>query len=406
MTFPRGLRALNHRDFRLFWLGQMGSQVGTWMHAVAQAWLVLQLTGSAFRLGLVGTLQWGPMLVLSPLAGVLADRWPRRWLLLATQTTLGLQALALAALVTAGAVEYWHVAALALVMGLANVVDVPARQSFVTDMVGRADLVNAISLNAAVFNAARVVGPALGGVLIARLGVGPVFLVNGLSFAIVLAALGAVRTPGIAAGQRAPLLGALAEALRYVLGTPQVRVVFLMLSVVSLCVFNFNVFVPLLARQALGLGARGFGFLMAAVGVGAVAGALALAARRGQPPLRLIAGAGTTACAGILALAATRGFGAALVLLFLVGLASISFMAACNTSVQVRVPDAMRGRVMGLYTTIFGGMFPVGAFVTGSLAEAFGIRTALAVNGGAGLLGLGLVALWWRRAGRRYPPRA
>lgn len=372
------------------------------MQSVAQAWLVLQLTDSPFRLGLIGTLQFAPILLFSVIAGALADRLPKRRVILATQAVLSLQALTLAALVGTGHVQYWHVGVLALVYGLANVLDMPARQAFIVEMVGKADLVNAVALNSAAFNGARIVGPAVAGLLIARFGVAPAFLLNGLSFVIVIAALLAVRARGLPRPRRVATLGAeMLEGVRYATRTPRVAVILSLVCVVSLCVFNFTIFVPLLARSVLRLGAEGFGFLMAAVGAGAVSGALALAGLGGrQSSLRAIFTAGTLACAATLALAMVADFRAAVVLLFVLGFFAIVFIASCNTTLQLTAPDALRGRVMSLHALMFGGVFPIGSFLVGTIAEAFGIRAALAAAGAAGLLGVALVGVRWRTRAR------
>ncbi len=398
MTFPGGLRALNHRDFRVFWTGQLVSLVGTWMQSVAQSWLVLQLSDSALKLGLIGTFQFAPVLLFSVVAGALADRLPKRRLILATQTALCLQALALTALVWTGHVRYWHVALLALLLGCANVIDMPTRQAFVVEMVGRGDLVNAVALNSAAFNGARIVGPAVAGLLIARFGLAPAFLLNGLSFLVVLGALLLVRAEGAPRPRAGTTMGEeVLEGLRYALGTPRIALMLSLVLVVSLFVFNFTVFVPLLTRSVLQLGAEGFGFLMAALGVGAVTGALALATLGSrQTPLRAIFVAGGLSCVALLALSATALFREAVLLLFLTGFYSIVFIASCNTTLQLTTPDELRGRVMSLHTLMFGGVFPLGAFMTGALAEAFGVPTALRVAGGGGLVGMAAIALWWR----------
>jgi len=402
MTFPSGLRALDHRDFRVFWSGQLVSLVGTWMQSVAQAWLVLQLTDSPFRLGLIGTLQFAPILLFSVVAGALADRFPKRRLILATQGVLCLQALTLAALVATGHVRYWHVGVLALVYGLANVLDMPSRQSFIVEMVGRADLVNAVALNSAAFNGARIVGPAVAGLLIARFGMAPAFLLNGLSFVVVIGALLAVRARGLPRPRREATLGEeIREGVRYATRTPRVALILGLVGVVSLCVFNFSIFVPLLTRGVLRLGADGFGFLMAALGAGAVSGALALAALGGrQSPLRAIFTAGMLACAATLALATVGDFRTAVVLLYVLGFFAIVFVASCNTTLQLTTPDELRGRVMSLHALVFGGVFPLGSFLVGTIAEAFGIRAALAAAGAAGFCGVAAILAWWRARGR------
>jgi MFS family permease len=394
---PGPLRALAHRDFRLFCSGQVVSQVGTWMQSVAQAWLVLELTDSPLRLGLVGTLQFTPILLLSVVAGVLADRLPKRRLLVATQSVMGAQALTLAILVTSGQVRYWHVAVLAAVYGLANALDNPARQSFVAEMVGRADLPSAIALNSAIFNSARVVGPALAGLAIARWGTATAFAVNALSFVAVITALLALRTEGAPRARDDRRLGSeIAEGVAYALRTPRILLVLGLVLVVSVFLFNNNVMVPLLARQGLGQDAHGFGLLMAALGVGAVTGALTLARGLGRPSVpSLILPALVLATATITLSLVTR-FGVAAALLAVMGFCGIRVMAGANTSHQLTVPDELRGRIMGLHMLVFAGMSPFGAFMLGALAERFGIRTTLAVAGACGLTGIAGLALWWR----------
>ena len=397
MTFPSGLRALNHRNFRRFFIGQAVSLVGTWMQSVAQSWLVLQLTDSAFKLGLIGALQFAPVLAFAVLAGALADRLPKRRVLLGTQTLLATQALTLAALVWSGHVRFWHVGLLALVLGFANALDMPARQSFVADLVVKEDVVNAVALNSAAFNAARIVGPAVAGLLIARVGVAPAFVVNGLSFLVVIAALLATNVQGHSrrAGPTT-ILEEIREGLAYARHTPRIRFILSVLLVVSLSVFNFSVLVPLLARNVLHQGAEGFGFLMAAIGLGAVAGALTLGMLGRRPRLRVIVGAGALACAAFLGVAFVRDFALALAVLFVVGFAAIIAAAGCNTTLQVIAPDALRGRVMSLYVLIFGGSFPVGAFLMGAISERWGVSTAFFVGGATGLLGLAVIMIAWR----------
>jgi predicted MFS family arabinose efflux permease len=403
MLFPSGLRALNHADFRRFCTAQFVSQVGTWMHSVAQAWLVLQLTDSPLLLGLIGTLQFGPMLVFSVVAGAIADRLRKRRLLMLTQSALAVQAFTLAALVASGYVEYWHVGVLATLAGCANTLDNPARQSYVVEMVGKGDVINAVALNSATFNAARVLGPAAGGLLIARFGIVPAFLINGTTFLVMLATLARARAEGrpVRAGgttMRQEIL----EGLRYAHRTQEIRLILAILLVVSLCVFNFSVFVPLLARTVLGESAEGFGFLMAAVGVGAVAGALTLgAAVRQAPSPPLLFTTAALACAALLSVSTVREFWLAALALFATGFAGIMTLAGCNTALQTAAPDHLRGRLMSLYVLVFGGSFPVGSLVVGAVSERWGVSTAFFVNGAAGLLALsGLLAAWRLRPRR------
>jgi predicted MFS family arabinose efflux permease len=397
MPLPAGLRAFRHRDFRLFFAAQLLAQVGTWMQTVAQSWLVLQLTGSPFLLGLMGTLQFGPILLFSIASGAVADRLPKRRLLMATQAALAAQALALAGLVASGQVRYWQVAVLGFLTGLANVLDQPARQSFVAELVGPADVANAVALNSASFNAARIVGPALGGLLIARHGVVPAFLLNCAGFLVVIAALDRLAAAGAPRPRPGGRLGQeIGEGLRYAARTPQIVLPLALLFVVSLFVFNFTVYVPLVVRTVLDLGAEGFGFLMAALGVGAVAGALTVGTLA-RPPAPLMVGAGALACAGLLLLAGADRPALAVVALFWTGFFGLVVVASCNTALQLAAPDALRGRVMSLYTLVWGGVFPIGAFEVGSIAERWGVTRALLVNGTLGLLGIGAIGVWWRR---------
>ena len=398
MPLADGLRALHHDDFRRFFAAQLASQTLSWMQTVAQSWLVLSLTPSPFKLGLIGALQFAPILLFSLATGALADRVEKRRLLVWAQTAFGCQSLLLAGLVASGRVEYWHVAVLAFTAGLASVVDSPARQALVADMVGRGDIGNAVALNSASFNAARIVGPALGGLIIARWGVVPTFVLNAAGFVVAVAVLLRLRSAGAPRpGRAGTVLEGIGEGIAYVRRTAEVRLCLGLLLVVSLFVFNFTIYVPLVVRTVLGLGAEGFGFLMAALGAGAVTGALvvaALGARR--PPLPVMFATATVACLGLLALGAARAFWAAAGVLFVTGLSGLILVASCNTLMQLGSPDELRGRVMSLYILVWGGVFPLGAFMVGAMSERWGVGRALVVNGTAGLAVVVALAAWWR----------
>ena len=403
MRFPNGLRALDHRDFRLFICGQLISLVGTWMQSVAQSWLVLELTGSAFKLGIIGTLQFGPMLLFSFLAGAVADRVHKRRMIIATQTALMLQAFVLALLCWSGHARYWHVAILAACYGLANTLDMPARQAFVVEMVeGHADLPNAIALNSAMFSSARMIGPAVAGLVIARYGVAPAFALNGLSFLAVIFALSAMHAEGRPApGERGSVKAEIIAGLRYARHTPVVSLVLSLLLCVSLFVINHNVMVPLLARNVLHQQAHGFGLMMSALGTGAVVGALAVALWGRRPPLRMLFASAVLSAGTTLALGAARSFLAAVVLLAMMGFFQIVFMASCNTTLQDVAPAHMRGRVMSLYAFVFAGITPVGSLLMGTLAQWLGVLAVYTVGGGLGLAGvLALAWAWARSKGR------
>ena len=406
MRLPHGLRALAHGEYRRFHFAQLVALVGGWMQAVAQAWLVLQLTGSPFKLGLISTLQFSPVLLFAVVTGAVADRLPKRRLLVITQTTLACQALLLGALVATGLVEYWHVAVLGLLLGFANVFDQPARQSYVMDLVGKDDVASAVALNSAAFNAARIVGPAVAGVLIGRVGVGPVFFINSVGFVGVILTLLRLEARGLPARERrATILEEIVEGLRYARRTPRLLLALGLVLSVSLFVFNFTVYVPLLARTVLGLGAEGFGFLMASLGVGAVAGALTVGGFGSrEPELGRMFLSAAVAFAALLGLGLTRHVWTAAPLLFVTGYFGIMLMATCNTSMQLRAPDALRGRVMSLYTWVTGGVFPIGAFLVGSISQAWGVSAAFLWNGTLGLVTLAGIMLWWRLRARAPRP--
>ncbi|HEY7677005.1 MAG TPA: MFS transporter [Candidatus Methylomirabilis sp.] len=403
MRFPSGIRALTHRDYRLFWSGQAVSLIGSWMQTVGQSWLVLELTNSPFKLGAVAALQWMPMLFLSFVGGALADRMAKRRLIIGTQTALLIQAFVLSGLVWSGHVRYWHVAVLACLLGIVNTADIPARQSFIVEMVGPEDLINGIALNSAAFNAARVVGPAVAGLLIARFGIAPAFLLNGLSFLAVIGALLAMRAEGLPRPRRGTTMAQeIAEGIRYAVASPRVSLILSLVLAISIFVINYGVMVPLLARDVLHQDAHGFGLLMAAIGGGALAGAFALALLgQGRPPLALVITPAILISAATLSLADVRQFWLAATVLGLVGLCHTLFLGSCNTTLQLGAPGELRGRVMGLYAFVFSGVTPIGSLFMGSVAETLGVPAAYAAGGGLGLLSVAALVAAWRYRHRR-----
>lgn len=410
MPFPAAVGSLNHQDFRRFFAGQLVSLIGTWMQSVGQSWLILDLTTSPFKLGLIAALQFLPVLVLVIPAGAWVDRLPKRRLIMLTQTAFMLQAFILSALVFTHRVQYWHVALLAAAYGCVNAFDIPARQSFVVEMAGKVHLSNAIALNAAVFNGARVVGPAVAGLLIARYGVAMAFLINGLSFLAVILALFGVQARGLPGPRTgAHLYQEIGEGLTYAWRSPLISLVLGLLLAISLFVINFNVLVPLLAKDVLQQGAEGFGLLMSAYGVGAMVGAVVLAASaRERPSLPVLVGAGLLLCLFTMLIRAAGGMGFAALLLLGAGFFQTSFTANCNAALQSVAPDEMRGRVMSLYVLVFTGISPFGALFSGAIAEAFGPLNGFLVGGGLGLL-TSLAFLAWQRGrtgGVQLEPRA
>ena len=398
MKLPVAFSALGQRDFRVFWLGQLVSLIGTWMQRVGQAWLVLELTNSAFKLGLISALQFTPVLLFAVPGGAIADRLSKRRLLMLTQSVLMLQSVALTVLVWTGHVRYWHVALLALLYGLAQSIDMPTRQSFISDLVGKTHLMNAVALNSSMFNSARLVGPAVAGLLIARYGLPQTFLLNALSFVAVLGALWMLRTEGAPhPGGRATFTERIRGGLQYAATTPLIRFILTLLLAVSFFVLNFNVLVPLVVKHVLGGGADQFGWLMASLGGGAIAGGLTLAVLvHGRPPMVLPVAAGLLVSAGTLALAFAPSFALASATLVLMGASQITFQATCNTLLQLTAPDHLRGRVMSLYAVVFAGVTPFGALTIGWMAESFGTPAACLLGGSGGLVSVAALAVLWR----------
>ncbi|KYH32301.1 MFS transporter [Neomoorella mulderi] len=393
----QALAALRHRNFRLFWCGQLISLMGTWMQNMAQGWLVLQLTNSPFLLGLVSAIQFTPLLVLALVAGVVADRVPKRRLLIITQSSLMLLAFILGILTLTGVVRYWQVLILAGLLGIVNTFDMPARQSFVVEMVGKKDLMNAIALNSSIFNAARIIGPALAGLVIGRLGMAASFLLNAASFVAVIGGLLLIRVPEESWPQQAEtrILEKISEGLNYIRQTPVILQAITLMASLSILTMNFNVLIPVLARNTLRQQAEGYGLLMSASGIGAFGGAVMLAFLSKVGPRRqLLLGGAAGLCFFQLLLAATRSYLLALLLLAFTGWSMITFTASVNTTLQLNVPDNLRGRVMSVYSLVFGGVTPIGSLFSGSIAHLWGAPAALATGAMMGMSSLIIIMLW------------
>ena len=399
-----GMSAFQHRNYRLFFGGQAISLVGTWMQQVAQAWLVLELTHDPIWLGIVAAAQFLPVMILGLFAGVAADALPKRRVLLWTQTAMMALAAILAVLVMLGHVEVWMILVLASLLGVANAVDMPVRQAFSMELVGREDVGNAVALNSAMFNGARVIGPAAAGLAIAAFGVGPAFAINALSFLAVIVGLRMMDERELHLPTRIArpdsaraVVRNLAEGLQYVRGTPVVLLAIVVVGSVATVGMNFNVLIPAFAQNDLASGAAGYGFLMAASGVGSLLAAVRLVIGGRPRPVRLATGAVILGVAS-LALAVTREFPVAFVLMVLVGFGSILMAATGNTTIQLAVPDHLRGRVMSVYTTAFSASVPIGGLAMGAVASALGVPVAIAIGGGLSLL-IGLGAWLWGRHG-------
>ena len=389
------LRALGHRNFRLFATGQLISLIGTWMDQVAESWLVYRLTGSAVLLGFIGFSSQIPVFLLAPLGGTIADRYDRRKLLIATQAASMFLAGTLAALTLSGRVRVWHIFALAALLGVVNSVDIPTRQAFVVQLVGREDLINAIALNSSMFNGARIVGPAIAGVLVASIGEGWCFFANAVSYVAVIVGLGMIRLPARAA-RSAPssTFSQIAEGVRFVRQAAPVRALLILLGVVSFLGMPYAVLMPIFAQEILHSGARGLGILMGASGAGALLGSVSLAFRRGLKGLGSWVAFATVAFGTSLVLfSLSRRFWLSAACLVPVGFSFMVAMASSNTLVQSMAPDALRGRVMALYSMMFMGMAPFGALLAGSLAHRIGAPRTVAINGAVCVVA-GLVFRW------------
>ena len=380
--------------FRWYWASQLVSGVGTWAQAVAQSWLVLELTHSAVMLGTVTMLQFLPLLIFPLLGGVIADRLPRRRMLVATQSAAMIQALLLGALVATGTVQLWEVAVLALMLGLTNAFNNPAAQAFVPELVGAELVADAVAINSIQFNLARMVGGAVGGIAVAWWGIAGALFLNAASYLPAIVVLALIRPRHVTVRQRRPdvrLVQELTEGLRYAVRTPSVRPVVALFGVVGLLGFNWQVALPLLA-VALHGGVTGFGTLMSALGAGSLVAGVVLARNR-RPSERRLALGGLAMGALLVLLGLSSWYGVSLALMVVAGFAGVVAAVTANTLLQIRTPDALRGRIMSIYVLLMGGTTPVGAFLLGTIAGGWGIQAGLLVFGTLTIVAIGAIQL-------------
>ena len=384
-------RALCSRNYRLFLAGQSVSMVGTWMQQVAMSWLVYRITGSVFLLGVVGFTSQIPTFLFAPVAGVLADRWNRRRLLIITQALAMFQAALLAAVVLSGTVQVWHIVVLSLLLGVVNAFDIPIRQSFVVEMVyQREDLGNAIALNSSMVNGARLIGPAIAGLLVASVGEGACFVLNSISYLAVLVALVAMRLNPIPQHlkQRRNVFYELREGFTYAYGFGPIRSILLLIALVSLMGMPYAVLIPVFAKEVLHGGAHTFGFLMTASGCGALAGTVYLASRKSVVGLgKLIIFTTFLFAVGIAIFAVSSNILLSLVSLVMAGFGAMTFAASCNTILQTILEEKMRGRVMSFFTVAFVGIAPFGSFGAGAMADIIGPRDTILIGAACCLVG-------------------
>jgi MFS family permease len=382
-------RALKHRNFQLFFAGQLVSLIGTWMQSTAQLWLVYRMTNSPALLGIFGFASQIPILFLASLGGYVGDRYNRHRGVVWTQTTAMILSFVLAALTLIGAVRVWEIILIAFFAGIVNAFDVPIRQAFLVQMVGKEDLPNAIALNSSIFNGARIVGPALAGFAIAWIGEGWCFFLNGISFLAVIIALLMMRLDKFEprASKGSPLQN-FVQGFRFAMSDRPIRSALLLLSLMSLLGMQYSVFMPIFARDILHGGPSRLGLLMSFAGVGAIAGALHFAGRTDYKGLvEWIAATSTTCSLGIVLFSQSRVYWLSAVALLAVGFSATSQMAATNTMVQGRVPDELRGRIMAVYATMVMGVQPLGALIAGGVAKRIGAPHALTAFGTICFLG-------------------
>ena len=400
MARSKAASAFRHRNYRLFFVGQAVSLIGTWVQQVAQGWLVLTLTGDPFWLGVVATAQFLPVMVLGLFAGILADVLPKRQTLLAVQVVMMALAVVLTILTVTGIVEVWMIIVLALLLGCANAVDMPVRQAFAIEMVGPRDVGNAVAINSAMFNGARVIGPAVAGLTIGAFGMATAFAINALSFLAVIVSLSVMRDDELHRPRLIPrprsvaaVMENLAEGLRFVRHTPIVLLAVATVGLTATFGMNFQVVIPPLAQDALGSDAAGYGFLMTASGLGALVAAVALVLSGKPRAIRIPLGAIVLGIASVL-LAMSTSYPLSLLLMVPVGAGGIVMAATANATIQLAVPDGLRGRVMSVYTTVFSASMPIGGLLMGVIASSVGILEAIAI-GGVLSLACGLGALVW-----------
>jgi len=401
----RAFSSLRHRNYRLYWFGQLISLMGTYMQTIGQVWLVLKLTHSAWQLGLVGALQALPILLFSLFGGVFADRWPKRRVLLVTQAAAMIQALLLWALIATGTLQLWHLYVLAMLLGLTYCLEMPAHQAFVIELVGREDLPNAVALNSSLSQMMRIVGPGLGGIIIAVSGVTILFLLNALSFLAVLLGLALIKShelhtqalPNPNASKRQSTWQSLREGVSYVWTTPSVLLVILVVGLVLLFGSNFNVVLPLFATDVLHAGATGFGFLSAAFAIGSFISTLWLAWSNSAPTIRRVLFG--TLVFGVLeaVFAVSRIYPLSLVLIASVGFAESAFAQLSFTTLQTVAPDHLRGRVMSVTLLFFDGSVPLGYMLLGWLSGLYGASSALIIGALLSLVVAGAGWIWRRR---------
>ncbi len=391
--------ALSHRDFRLFWTGQCVSLIGTWMQNVGQSWLVYQMTNSSFLLGLISALQFTPVLILSLPMGAIIDRVPKKKVLFGVQFMMMVTALVLSFLVYTGTAAYWNIAILACILGVLNSIDMPVRQAFMVELASKDHLMNAIALNSTIFNAARIIGPSISGLVFGYFGAATCFLINGLSFIPVLISIQKIEAEGKSMRkERRALIADIKEGLSYILKNPTVKTTVMMVAFNNTIVMNFNILIPVMAKTVFNGDSKAYGYLMAALGLGAFAGAFSLAATSYKGVRSNLQ---KTAFIGVAVFVLIEGFVQNYYLAFIffvfAGFCMTTALSSSNTTLQLHSPDELRGRIMSVYSLVVGGTAPLGSLYSGTMCDKLGVSNTFIVDGILGLLGIGSIILYSRR---------
>jgi len=388
LSFP----ALRHRNFRLFWIGQCFSLIGTWMQNIGQSWLVLELTHSALKLSIITMMQFLPMLLFSLAFGTLIDKFPKKAVLIFTQVSMMILALILATLTYLKIVEYWHIVLLALALGIVNTLDMPTRQAYMSEIVERSDLMNAVALNSSIFNLARIVGPAIAGVIIKLWGIAICFYLNALSFVAVIVGLmmiDAVGKPLVAMSSNwfKSVVQEAASGLKYVNSEPALKKPLIFLGLIAILVMNYSVVIPIFAEKTLGMDAGGFAYLMTCMGIGSFSGAMLVAIKSHLgPKTKYQLGGALGASVSLLLLGLWKNILLISIFLFFVGFFASVFISMINSVLQLNSNEHMRGRVMSIYTLVFVGLTPFGSLISGLLMEGFGAQGCMIITGIMGTL--------------------
>jgi len=396
--FKKTLPAFQHKNYRLFWFGQTVSMTGTWMQTTAQAWLVYQMTNSPFLLGLIGALQFTPVMLFSLVAGVYLDRFPKKKIIQIAQAISMVLALLLTVLVFSGHIKYWQIAIIVTILGFVNTLDMPTRQSFMMEIVGREHLTSAIALNSVTFNLARIIGPAIGGILMARYGAGPCFLVNTISFIGVLISLYFITVnpneQPPKSKEKKPVFTEIMAGLKYIRSNPVLFKPLVLLGILATLAVNFNVIVPVFVKTVLHAKAQGFGFLLSALGAGSIIGALTVATSSEKMNKKfLIKYMPFAICAGLILTGISTNIYMAGFFMVLLGIVNLLFFNSVNSTLQLNASPEYRGRVMSVYTLVFGGTTPIGNLFAGYISGQFGGRAGFVLSGVIVLVLIG--GLWW-----------